>query len=466
VDLDPARGTAADEAIQLVSAILDPAREDQLAVRGARWFVPRVQPTDGLPEQLAKLSPDATYLVSGGLGAVGLHVAGWLADRGARHLLLANRSGLRGHETYAAGAVRALEARGVQVNVLALDVADADAVRASCGAAARQGHPVRGVVHAAGVLEPLSFPTLTEDALRAVFHAKIGGAESLHQVTRDLPLDFFVLFSTSSSVTGAEGLSHYTAANQYLDALAHRRRGEGLPALAIDWGRWAVVSRMMSEDRHRWLDAVGMQAFSPEEGLAAFESLVASGTPQAMVLKADQALLQRLASAGRGGFLSALVRPSTTPAVLSPAAPAPARPASAAAHDDSAGVPEGDLRGYVRARVAEALAMEVSALDVDEPINALGLDSIMALQLKNRVETDCGVKVSVVHFLNGDTVSQVAALLAGERAKAASTTTAAGPATPAIAVADLDAAASADLSGLSDEEVEQLLARFLPNESV
>src|SRR5207247_8458024 len=111
------------------------------------------------------------------------------------------------------------------------------------------------------------------DALTSMFRTKVAGAEFLHRLTASMPLDFFVLFSTAASVIGSEALAPYAAANQFLDALVHARRSQGLPGLAIDWGRWAVVSNMMSDSRHRWLEAQGMEAFTPSQGLATMEAL-------------------------------------------------------------------------------------------------------------------------------------------------------------------------------------------------
>jgi acyl transferase domain-containing protein/SAM-dependent methyltransferase len=461
IDLDPASDdTHANTAERLVAAVRASASEDELALRGGRLYAPRVRRLRHLRHVPASLDADAAYVVSGGLGAVGLRLAGWMVDRGARHLVLIGRRGRAPLDAEAEHALLALEARGANVRVAALDVGDRAAVDALFADLARGGRTVKGVVHGAGVLEPLPFAAVDRPALDAMYTPKVAGARNLHLATLGLPLDFFVLCSTSSSVTGAQGLSHYTAANQYLDALAHHRRSLGLPALAIDWGRWDVVSSMMSAERHRWLDVTGMHAFQPAEGLAALDALLGAGVTQAMVLRAGPALVARLRADTRGGLLRELQPDGavSTPPVA--AAPPPAPPASGASASMARDQAPVGLEMYVRAGVAEALGMAPEALDIHEPINALGLDSIMALQLKNRIESDHGLKVSVVHFLNGDTVAQLTAVLLRQQAEA---TAASAPA--AVAASDLDARAARGVDDLSDAEVEQLLARFLPNET-
>ncbi len=249
VDLDPADAEAGVEAIaeQLASG----ATEDQLAARGGKLFVPRLVPAASASGAMPRLLPDCTYLVTGGLGALGLRVARWLAERGCRHLVLMGRSALPPRAQWRevepateAGrriaAVLAIEALGSHVTTVAVDVRDSAALAAWLAQHRREMNPpVRGVVHAAGTLAMAPALELDRDALREQLAAKVQGAYALDRLFAADELEAFVLFSSASAVLGSPGLAAYAAANSALDALAAGRRARGGRALSIQWGAWA-----------------------------------------------------------------------------------------------------------------------------------------------------------------------------------------------------------------------------------
>jgi myxalamid-type polyketide synthase MxaB len=186
------------------------------------------------PEESA-VRADGSYLITGGLGALGIRVARCLVDQGARHLVLAGRSG---PSAEAWEAMEEMRAAGASVREVRADVASpADTARLieACQAEA----PLRGVVHAAGVLDDGVVDRQTAERFSRVLAPKVYGAWNLHHQTRELPLDFFVLFSSMASVLGSPGQSSYAVANAFLDALAHHRRARGLPGLSINWGPWS-----------------------------------------------------------------------------------------------------------------------------------------------------------------------------------------------------------------------------------
>ena len=456
IDLDGA--PAPTDAKHIVDEILasgGPAADDQVAYRGDRRLVARLAPLRTAPSAPGpRLTPDATYLVTGGLGTVGLHVAAWLVDRGARHLVLIGRSGADVRQPVSPGTpdVTSLERRGVSVRVMTGDAGDIERMSVVLGEIEASGFPLRGLVHAAGVLTPAAIEDVDEVELAATLHPKVAGAEVLHRLTRKLPLDFFVLFSTSASLIGSKGLAHYAAANVFLDALAADRRAEGLVALSVAWGRWNVVSRMMSDAGHQWLEAEGMRAFAPERALRAMEALLACGTTLAAVVAVDDRFFARMASGTRGAFFERVT-----------AAPAPASSVAAPRRNEltppGAPRPGDSLERYVRDMVAHVLGLRGDEFDVEAPINTLGMDSIMALQLKNRIDADLRVSLSVVHVLGGDTTAQLAARLV-EGAEGAGRP---APSSPP-AVATRAPGASPDPDALSDDEVDAMLARLLTEE--
>ena len=236
---------------------------------------------------LAGIDPRATYLVTGGLGSLGVLAAEWMADRGARHLVLVGRANFPA-EGSAREAVESLEAKGAGVTVLQGDVSRKEDVARILEIIARDLPPLRGVVHAAGVLDDGALQNQSVERFFKVFAPKASGAWNLHQATLDHDLDFFILYSSAASVTGSGGQSNYAAANAFLDGLAHYRHALGLSALSVDWGPWAesAMVRSMGDGGSR-AAAQGWKAMSPREALPLLEELLRQGVPQGAVLPLD-----------------------------------------------------------------------------------------------------------------------------------------------------------------------------------
>jgi len=229
-----------------------------------------------------RLSPDATYLVTGGLGGFGLEVARWLAEEGARHLVLVSRRGAGSSE--AREALEALKALGVEVRAVAADVSSlADVERLLADARATMP-PLRGIVHSATVLDDKPLAELDRDSLERVMAAKARGAWNLHRLTREEPLDFFVLFSSISSLIGNAGQGNYVAANAFLDQLALYRRRRGLAATALHWGvlgEAGLVARDAQVARH--LELLGLRGLSTRDALVAL-GRVLDGAPEELAV--------------------------------------------------------------------------------------------------------------------------------------------------------------------------------------
>jgi len=286
LDLDPA--PAHEEAMvrQLASTFLaaELDEEDQVALRGDKRLCARMARSLPPPPATFVLRGDVTYLVTGGLGNLGLQLARWLIERGARHLLLISRTPLEDPSSSRRRAVEALRALGAEVRVQSLDVADAEALRTALATLSR---PLAGILHAAGDgnFQPLLGPS-SPAALLAAFRAKVAGAWHLHQLTRALALDFFVMFSSAAAVLGGRTQGHYAAANQFLDALVYARRAQGLTATSINWGLWAdggIGGAALAQK----LSAGGLRPMATETALAALERIVADDRPQQLVAAID-----------------------------------------------------------------------------------------------------------------------------------------------------------------------------------
>jgi acyl transferase domain-containing protein len=383
-----------------------------------------------------------TYLITGGLGGLGLEVARFLVAGGARHLVLVGR---RGPADAAAAALGEMKAAGARIVVTAADVADPAQLARVLEDIGRSMPPLRGVVHAAGIIDDGIL--LQQDAARfgSVLAPKVRGAWNLHLLTRAATLDFFVLFSSAVSLLGSPGQGSYVAANAFLDALAHYRRARGLPGLAINWGAWMDVGMAARPDRARHLARLGVRAFTPREGLRYLDGLLRHDGAQMMAVSLDRARLPGSVSslfAGLGG--------NGGPVRSADAAPErrPRDEILAAAPEERPGLVERMLRE----RIASVLRCSPTQIDVHAPLSRLGIDSLMAVELKNRLETEAGFSLPVVALLEGPSLAQLTARLLSQVGQASSTST-----TPPLVRRETPARLLERVHELSDDQVEALL---------
>ncbi|MCK6593015.1 MAG: SDR family NAD(P)-dependent oxidoreductase, partial [Polyangiaceae bacterium] len=263
--------------IEALHAEADPA---QILWAGGRWHALRVSETAAGGEVALGLDPDETVLITGGLGALGAHVARWLVERqGARRLVLMSRRSAQSEADRRL--VDELRAAGAEVDVAAVDVADAEALRRFWA----RDRKLAGVIHAAGVIDDGVILQRNPEHVRRVFGPKAAGAWNLHELTKASPLRFFVLFSSTSAIAGAPGQSNYAAANAFLDALAQRRAAEGLCAQSVSWGAWEGAGMAAGLDETAWrrMERLGMQRIKPAEGVAWLGQAMALSAPHIAV---------------------------------------------------------------------------------------------------------------------------------------------------------------------------------------
>ena len=272
----------------LEGSVALPEKEAEVALRGARLYVPRLTESKASVSAPGKMGvvPDATYVVTGGLGALGLVFAERLIEEGAENVVLLSRSGAP-----APGAEAALEklrSSKARVEVLKCDVSQQESVRKMFKSVGKSLPPVRGVIHSAGVLDDATVENQSLEKFERVFSSKVDGAWHLHASAEELglPLDFFVLFSSISSLLGSPGQSNYASANAALDGLAHYRRARGLPALSVQWGPWASAGMATEKDTMKRLEGQGISGITNEVGVCALSSLMSQegGVCQAAVL--------------------------------------------------------------------------------------------------------------------------------------------------------------------------------------
>ncbi|MFC8906660.1 type I polyketide synthase, partial [Micromonospora sp. NPDC057140] len=310
-------------AMRLGNVLTGGVAEDQLAVRDSDVLVRRLAPavTAGEPEPW---QPRGTVLITGGTGALGGHVARWVAAAGAQRVVLTSR---RGTDTPgAAGLLAELEALGVECRVARCDAADRAGMTDLIADLRRDGPPLRAVVHAAGVSEVVPLTDTTLEDLAYVIAPKLVGAELLDELLDGVELDAFVLFSSIAAVWGSGGQGAYAAGNAHLDALAERRRAQGRPALSVAWGPW-TESGMFSDGAPEQLRRRGLRVMPPGVALAGLRHALAAGDTCVTVADVDWATFHPLFTALRPSPLLADL-PAVHALTAAPAvAPDPAAPA-------------------------------------------------------------------------------------------------------------------------------------------
>ncbi|MBF2003214.1 MAG: SDR family NAD(P)-dependent oxidoreductase [Synechococcales cyanobacterium M58_A2018_015] len=342
------------------------------------------------------ICPDASYLITGGLGGLGWLTAEWLVQQGVRHLVLVGR---QAPDPVMNQKIGALKQTGVQVTVVQADVADQ-------GQLAQVIHaiqpPLRGIFHAAGVLDDGLLQHLNAERLRTVMAAKVAGAWNLHILTQSLPLDCFVLFSSAAALLGSPGQANHVAANLFLDALAHHRQALGLAGISINWGVWSEVGS--ATERVEQMQARGMAAITPSQGLQSLEQALRIGLPQIGVLPMDWGTFQQQGI--RSPFFEEVLKadpldPST--AVLAQ----PTRPmlqALTEAEDRFSW-----LVAYLQTEVGRVLGLPPNQLPKPrQGFFDLGLDSLMTIELRHRLETQLGVTLSSTVIFEHPTIHDLA----------------------------------------------------------
>ncbi len=407
-------GGSPEDVPALLDVLTTVRGEDVVAISDGEVLVPRLLRLDGEPEEAAGprgCRPDGTYLVTGGLGGLGLRVAQWLADRGARRIVLAGRTGLPPRDTWDAvtdeetvarlDAVRALERLGVTVVPVAVDVADHDEAARLLSPAALGLPPFLGVVHAAGVLDNRTLRTVDEQSLRTVLRPKVDGALTLHRLFPPGSLDFFALFSSSGYLLGLPGQTSYAAANAVLDTLAaHRRAAGDRGTTSFGWTSWRGLGMSTSSEViDMELAARGTADIGVTDAFAAWDLVERHGLGSAAVLRTVP-----------------LAPGERRPPVLT-ALPEDTAKAETAEQDrpwDGLTGPEllAALSDEIRGQVAAETKLAVADVDPRRPLVEMGLDSVMTVRIRRGLERRFGLQLPATLFWDRPTVDAVVELLA------------------------------------------------------
>ncbi|MBF2050487.1 MAG: SDR family NAD(P)-dependent oxidoreductase [Elainella sp. C42_A2020_010] len=354
-------------------------RQMQQAKHVGKLVITQPQPITSPP-----IRPDSTYLITGGTAGLGLLMADWFVQQGAKHLVLLSR---RIFPTITP-TIQAWQQAGVRVVTAAVDVADRSQLAQCLTDLESSLPPLGGIIHAAGVLDDGMLHQQTWEKFAAVLRPKLLGAWNLHQLTQTQPLDFYVLFSSATALLGAPGQANHVAANIFLDSFAHYRRSLGLPALSINWGIWSEVgsaAARQAETRFR-----GMGSIAPSQGVAAFAALLSTSFTQVGVLPMRWREFGQGMSPGLTDLLTEIWTEicteiaETSQQKLVNAQPSEILPQL---HRASASEQRSLLQAYLGRQVAQVLGFQETEINPQKGFFDLGMDSLTSVELKNRLQT-------------------------------------------------------------------------------
>ena len=406
VDLDRKQSVA--EAIpDLIKQISVDDREDEIAFRAGRRFVLRLLPftcKTSSQTQSVSLRADSTYLITGGMGSLGIRTAKWMVQRGARHLVLLGRSE---PSSLAGSMIEQMRHEGIEVLIAQADVSDMGQLKNVIDKIGNNMPVLRGVIHAAGVLDDGSILNLNIERMKKVMSPKVDGTWNLHNATTNFPLDFFVLFSSAVSVLGSPGQGNYAAASSFLDAMAHYRRHLGLPAMSINWGPWAEVG-LAAETIERLKEGNSLnqhliKVIKIDQGLEILEQLLMESDPQVMALPFDlKNLIDLYLTAAGMPFLSEVggneahvarlyARPNLRQDYIAP-------------------------RNEIELKLAELWrhTLHIDRVGIRDSFFELGGDSVLAAQILSLAQKNFGIRINPQDAFKALTIERLASMLEAE----------------------------------------------------
>lgn len=402
-NLDLSHSPTAEEIAIFCAYLRENGPEEQIAIRGSKSFVARLERNTAPPSSTPlQFLPDATYLLTGGLGGVGLKLARWMVSRGAQSLALLGR---RPPSEAAREEIASLESSGATIGIFSADVADESQAMAALSTIAGKMPPLRGVFHLAAVMDSTSLVDVNDEQIERAMRAKAAAAWVLHRLTQHLPLDHFVLFSSMTATIGQPGVASYAAANASLDALARYRKAKGQKAISIQWGPWADLGLTNSEKVRRGVETYAQQGIRPlafDESFEALGQLLQQDLAGAMVAPIQWKKFARSFAGDAIPRTFASLLPRTVN-------DSPAPPSQATLHETLLAATPGRsrralLEGHLQETLAGVLKTNASRLDPLKPLGSMGVDSLMALQFVRRLAVTTSVRLPATAVFNYPTL--------------------------------------------------------------
>ncbi len=416
--MDLAPNPEPDEAVRLLTAITQSEGEDHVAFRNEQTYVARLEKIHNSEVRNQKtlggqscvpLKSQNSYLITGGLGGLGLKLAQWLVQQGAKYLILVGR---RGTSSKANQTIKELEQAGAKILVTQADVSQEEDLLSVLEACKASMPPLGGIIHAAGIIDDGILQSQSWERFRKVMAPKVLGTWNLHNLTQDVPLDFFIMFSSLSSLGCSPGQGNYAAANAFIDAIAHYRQALMLPALSINWGPWAEVGMAANKDFN--FNREGLNLISPEQGLQAFTQLLQISQAQVGVFSIEwEKFSERFPYVQRSPYFQKMLgKTATLPtkAKLEKNKPIIFEQLLEISSEQR----QKFLQSYLQSCIAQILQMQIEQIPLTNSLLDLGMDSLMVMEAINQLKGDLQLMLYPKEFYERPRIDALAKYLAVE----------------------------------------------------
>ncbi|MGK7886311.1 MAG: SDR family NAD(P)-dependent oxidoreductase, partial [Crocosphaera sp.] len=405
IDLDI--DTSDQEINQLLSEIENSQGEDKIAFRDSKRYVNRLVKSSISENGTLSIYSDKTYFITGGLGALGLKVAQWMVEEGVKYLVLIGR---KKPTSEAQSILSQMKKQGVKIEIMSADVSEEKAMKEVFETIESKMPPLKGIIHTAGTLDDGVLLEQNWQRFEKVMSSKVEGTWNLHKLTQDYSLDFCIFFSSVASLLGSLGQSNYAAANQFMDSLAHYLHLQGKPALSINWGPWAeggMASELQQYQREN-IEKQGIYFISVEQGLKALGTLIDSNKGEIGVFSIDWQIFAKSSQKKALPILSDIL--SSFDGFSYSEGDRSFLKKDWLTQIDSAS-PEGRLdvfTGYLQQQICLALKLAPDQINLNSSLNMMGMDSLMAMELRNRVKTDLKIDIPVSQIMAGQNTVEIA----------------------------------------------------------
>ncbi|WKZ44869.1 MAG: type I polyketide synthase [Anaerolineales bacterium] len=429
IDLENNEKPRSEDVNRVLAEIFAADQERQVAYRSGERYAPRLVRWDTEKPKYNDLQirSDASYLITGGLGRLGLEVARWLVEQGAKHLTLTSRTGLPPEEEWSRvpsetlmgkriEAIRALKAMGATISVLRVDASQSLEMTRLFETLASNHHTLSGVFHIAGVEDYSPVQEITVERFNEILRPKVSGAWLLHGLSQSLsaPLDFFIMFSSAASIWGSKGLAHYAAANHFLDILAHHRRAHGLPALSINWGWWEEGG-MGQGQLAELFSSVGLRKMLSNDGLAAMKYLLETDIVEAVVASVDWNEFKPVYAVRQAQPVLEWIEGTEPSKMLKDRVAAQKNTILQQLKNLSPSKQRDTLLDLVREEVANMLGLDqAETLDIQQGFFRLGMDSITSIRLRNNLQSKLDLQLPPTLAFEHPTVAALTDFLVHE----------------------------------------------------
>ena len=398
IDLDPAASTE-ENATNLVSKILKPTTESAIAIRSGRQYVQQLAPKERPPVTNSEFRADGAFVITGGLGGLGLKTAEWVLSKGGKHLVLMGRRTLPPQAKWASISeddsqfaliqqLLGLKEKGANLEIASQDVRDIAVLESLFDDLTKRDIPIRGVIHAAGVNWFAKIMDLNEEEFFDTLKIKVSATWALHNLVQDDDLDCFIMFSSVSALWGSVNLSHYTAANLFMDMVSHYRSSVGQKSLCVDWGPWADVGMSSKTQEKEVLDKIGFKLIPPIDALRAMEAEMDAGSDLSLIADIDWNKYQV--------FIDFTLQPSLFEQVSSSSVALPQGEENDLDYIINA-TPEKArslIEEVVRVELRSVILLEsADRVPAEQRFNFLGMDSLMAILLATKLEQYFNIKL-------------------------------------------------------------------------